>query len=75
MKQLTKVKDLKEGDLIDLEGDIYADPKHDRLEFQCLACFVETVEPETPDCVAVWIEGLDCFGFPPDHRVWKIVGE
>ena len=61
--------ELQPGDMVDLEGDTYADPKHDHVAFEFEYQTVETVERETPDCVAVWFEGFDCVGFPPDHRV------
>ena len=63
------ISELQPGDMIDLEGDIYADPKHNRVEFETEYAIVEAVEPETPACTAVWIEGVDCFGFPPEHLV------
>lgn len=66
---LRRIDQLKPGDLIDLEGDQYADPKRSHPVFQSEYATVESVERETPDCIAVWIEGVDCFGFPPDHLV------
>lgn len=66
---LVKVKDLREGDTIDLGGDEYADPDSDVTAFQYLYVPVVGVELETPECVRVDIEGVDSFGFPPDHEV------
>lgn len=69
----TRVDALKPGDMIDLEADPYADPDHDKPEFEFEYATVAAIEREAPDCVLVWIEGVDAFGFPPDHRV-KLVG-
>lgn len=64
-----RAADLREGDYLDLEGDKIADPKRDRIAFQSEFAMVASVERETPTCVAVGIEGVDVFGFPPDHMV------
>lgn len=69
MMRLVEVRDLHPGDLIDLEGDEYADPDRSRCAFQFEYAEVAEVIVETVDCIAVGIEGVDLFGFPPDHRV------
>lgn len=59
--------DLAVGDLVDLEGDKYADPDYaSSLAFYRLAT-VEAVEVETSDCVLVHFEEHGSFGFPRDH--------
>jgi hypothetical protein len=61
--------DLEDGDLVDLEGDEYADPNRDHIEFECeyqVVCFHEL---ETKDCVAIGFEGFDIVGFPPCHML------
>ncbi|HTE40289.1 MAG TPA: hypothetical protein VK629_05650 [Steroidobacteraceae bacterium] len=65
--KLVPAKDIKPGDMLDLEGDQFADPKKDKPFFECELGTVESVERETPDCVAIMIEGVDMFGFPPEH--------
>lgn len=66
---LTKAKDLKVGDFIDLEGDPYADPHSDNDYFRSEFVQVVEVTPETDDCVAVGIEGFDLVGFPVGHEI------
>lgn len=65
---MIKVEDLKQGDLVDLEGDVYADPENNNPMFtEYLE--VENVEIETPECVLVYFEGFDAVGFPTGHTV------
>lgn len=63
------VRDLRVGDLVDLEGDRFADPRKDNALFECELGSVACVIRETPRCVAIGIEGADVYGFPPDHVV------
>lgn len=60
--------DLKEGDMVDLEGDPYANGE----DTQHIAPFelfvVRGVERETADCVRVDFDNLSV-GFPPNHRL------
>ncbi len=74
--ELVPVTSLREGDLVDLEGDPIAtkpgkDPDHlsciMALEFEY--CVVEGSERETPGCVRVDFENFDSCGFPPGHLV------
>ncbi len=60
-------KDVRIGDLVDLEGDTYADPRHDHAALASLYQTVCEVERETETCVAIGFEGFDLVGFPPDH--------
>lgn len=62
------VRDLKVGDMVDLQDDPYADKNHNPF-LECEYVIVAKIESETPDCVAVWFEGFDCVGFPPDHQL------
>lgn len=67
--------EIRVGDLIDLEGDEYADHLHEpcdmcvdrnpdlfKMEYQ----EVRTVDYETPDCVAIGFD-FDVVGFPTWH--------
>lgn len=67
---LTPVKDLHPGMFVDLEGDRFADPHGENPALQYEYTLVDHVERETPACVAVYFEGFDCVGFPPDHLIW-----
>ena len=64
----TAVKDLKEGDLVDLEGDIYADPDHDKPLLVDTYQEVDRLEPEGEGCICVYFVDFTC-AFPPEHRV------
>ncbi|MDR6775690.1 hypothetical protein [Azospirillum sp. BE72] len=64
---LVASSDLQVGDFVDLEGDPYADPRHDHPAFDCLFMEVVDVERESETCVAIGFEGFDVVGFPPDH--------
>lgn len=62
------VTELREGDLVDLEGDAYADDgEHPTLEFE-YALVVGPNERETDECYRVDFDH-DSVGFPIDHRV------
>lgn len=58
---------IRAGDLVDLRGDPFADPKHDHALFQFELAEVVEIEQETPSCVAIGFEGFDIVGFPTDH--------
>jgi hypothetical protein len=73
-----QVSELRVGDLVDLEGDPYADPRRDPMNcFEFELAEVASVERETADCVAVGFEGFDVVGFPPHHIVTarRYIGE
>lgn len=66
--EVTKpAREVKAGDLLNLEGDPYADPKRDNALFECEYVEVAFVEQETPECVLMGIEGFDWVGFPTEH--------
>ena len=61
-------KDLKPGDLVDLEGDSIADTGDDpSLEFEYAE--VDSIVWETPNCVRVDFTDHPSVGFPPEHLV------
>jgi hypothetical protein len=64
----TKVSDLKEGDLVDLQGDKFADP-NENPTFESEYQIVESIEIESAGCIAVHFTGFDTVGFPPDHKL------
>lgn len=69
------VSELKPGDLVDLQGDKYADPNNDHPELEFELQVVDAVERETDTCIAIWFDDFDCVGFPPDHVVQVLEGE
>jgi hypothetical protein len=73
-----KVQDLREGDMVDLEGDPYADAEtdcedcqtiHDMFAYEFSIVF--SVEQETPECVAVGFDH-DVVGFPTNHTLFVV---
>ena len=64
-----QVRQLRIGDLVDLEGDGFADPQRKHTQFESELAEVVAIENETPGCIAVSFEGFDTVGFPPDHFV------
>lgn len=61
------------GDIVDLEGDKYADPDNDNVRFQSEYMEVVYVEDqETPRCVVIGFGGFDHVGFPLYHKL-KVV--
>lgn len=69
---LKRVDALEPGDLVDLEGDRYADApdsESDNSEFEFEFQVVIDVVRETPDCMRVDFESGSSFGFPPSHEV------
>ena len=61
--------DIRVGDLVDLEGDAFADPDRDNIFFQSELIEVVEVVRETDECVAIGLEGFDLVGFPPGHHL------
>lgn len=66
--QLVMVKDLKDGDRVDLEGDVHADPDSTNRLLQHEYQVVESIEQETRECVCVYFTDFVC-GFPSEHLV------
>jgi hypothetical protein len=62
------------GDLIDLEGDQFADPdcNHPALASE-YAQVIEVEEEDGGRCIAISFEGFDIVGFPRNHLL-NIVG-
>jgi hypothetical protein len=71
--RMVPVSSLRAGDIVDLAGDRYADPTGDRVDFEFENVIIGAVIPEAPTCTVLCIDGVDRFGFPPDHPV-KLVG-
>lgn len=68
------VLELRAGDRVDLQGDVFADPTgyaggESNPVLECEFQIVESVERETPDCVCVYFENWNPVGFPADHLV------
>lgn len=66
------VTELREGDLVDLEDDRYADPDRDSRVFPYELAVVLGSEQETPECVRVDFDH-DSVGFPTNHYVYRRV--
>ena len=62
------VETLRPGDLVDLEGDPYADPLADH-PYDTEHLTVADIVRETPYCYVVHFEGGPSVGFPPDHTL------
>jgi len=58
---------LRVGDLVDLEGGLFADPDGTDPALQFEYAVVCEISRETEDCIAIGFEGLDIIGFPPGH--------
>lgn len=69
---MVAVKDLRPGDRVDLEGDMYANPDDPNTICSFEYLEVAAIEAETPGCWRVDIESFDSVGFPPDHML-KVV--
>lgn len=66
------VSEVTVGDMLDLEGDAFADPKHDNIALEHEVAVVLEIKHKAPDCIALYCDGIAC-GFPPDHMV-KLLG-
>lgn len=60
--------DLTPGDLVDLEGDQFADPEKDHPLYQYEFQEVMDVDVETSECVCIYFTGVTC-GFPHNHEL------
>lgn len=72
-----RVDMLRTGDRVDLEGDIFADPRggatdslsmedSDHPEFAMEFQTVREIDRESDECICVYFDNFAC-GFPPDH--------
>lgn len=61
-------QDVREGDLLDFEGDSIADPTGTNSDFMFEFATVEAVEQETENCVRVDTD-QGSYGFPPEHLI------
>ena len=67
-----QARDLRVGDMVDLEGDKYADLLRNHPAFESELQEVCSIEREIGawgECFAVGFEGFDVVGFPPDHKL------
>jgi hypothetical protein len=69
MAHSKSVKDLKPGDLIDLQNDRYADPDGIIVIYECQYCEVAELDQETDTCIVVYFANSHAVGFPPNHKV------
>ncbi len=72
--RLVAAKDIREGDVLDLEGDKYADqPSADHANnFEYEYQPVHEVERETADCIRIGGDGW-LVGFPENHLLTVVV--
>lgn len=63
-----RICDLRPGDLVDLQGDKFADPNGTNPRFDCEYACVHEIKKETIACICVYFDGC-AFGFPPNHIV------
>lgn len=65
---MTRIEHLIPGDLIDLEGDEYADPHRDQPDLEFEFVEVEAIQKETEDCWTIYSPQGN-WAFPPSHKV------
>ena len=75
MVHQTKAEAVKPGQVVDLEGDRYAETADGAEVLAYEYVEVADVERETPDCVRVDFEGFDSIGFPAGHLLKVVDGE
>jgi hypothetical protein len=62
---IVKAKDLRSGDYVDLQGGPnFAD--NPAIEFEYGV--VTDIVPETPNCIAIYFEGIGGAGYHPDQE-------
>lgn len=64
---LIRAKDLRPGDLIDLEGCPYVSDEAGMYEY--VYATVHELEQETPDCVCIYVDN-HAFGVPSDYEFY-----
>ncbi len=62
------VKDIKVGDALDLEGDIYADPNRNNDCYEYHYVQVDDIIVESSNCIFIVTE-MGGVGYPPEHKV------
>lgn len=63
---MLRADQVKSGDMVDLEGDSYADLHKDHTWYPYELALVIDTDQETDTCVCIYFEGATV-GFPPDH--------
>lgn len=68
------VEQVKEGDMLELQGDRYADPNGDEaiLGDQFVVALHDALR-ETPECTTLHLGDFDLVGFPVGHLV-RVMG-
>jgi hypothetical protein len=71
--ELVPARSIQVGDMLDLEGDRYADAPGSEVlnSFEFELALVTEVEVETTDCVRIGGPGF-CVGFPIDHMLKRM---
>lgn len=64
-----EVKNIRAGDLVDLQGDKFADPKRDNIFLESECVIVLDTDQENSECVAILFDGFDLVGFPSEHKL------
>lgn len=67
MKDMIKVRDLKYGDLVDLQGTLPCEYNDPLKEFELGK--VDEVMEETDDCFVVAFENMTAVALPPDYEL------
>ena len=70
-KTRVRAKNIRPGDVVDLEGDPYANPDSEDVAFRYEHALVLNVERETPECVRLDL-AHESYGFPVAHRLTRI---
>jgi hypothetical protein len=66
-----RVDAIRVSDMVDLEGDSYADPDPTDIDspWQFEYGAVVSIERETPTCVRLDFHNCESVGFPPGHML------
>jgi hypothetical protein len=70
VERKVRVDEIRPGDVVDLECDIYADPAKVRnglLAMQYMT--VVEIEREGAGCIVLYFDENNPVGFPPDHLI------
>jgi hypothetical protein len=66
------IHNLQPGDMVDLEGDQFADPNNSNQFLEYEYTTVESMVEETSECTVIYFEGMTV-GFPPNHIVQRVL--